>query len=155
MTNHLDLTLSPTRANMLLSPSNAPTRMTLRRNKSFEHAPLSASSSRSTFARLLASPPPSPSLPALVPRHGKAPPSPTPRRVRRVGRFLIWLTGVATICYYAVALLRANRHFPDMGAWSTDSGASYELVGDDSLPDFPTPVVVTDTKGKPRWTISI
>ncbi|KFY53032.1 hypothetical protein V497_08409, partial [Pseudogymnoascus sp. VKM F-4516 (FW-969)] len=40
-------------------------------------------------------------------------------------------------------------------SWSTDSGTSYELVGDDSLPDFPTPVVVTDTNGKPRWTISI
>ncbi|OBT77801.1 hypothetical protein VF21_03192 [Pseudogymnoascus sp. 05NY08] len=155
MTNHLDLTLSPTRANMLLSPSNPPTRMTLRRAPpSFDH-PLSATTSRSTFARLLASPPPSPSLPALVPRHGKPPPSPTPRRLRRLTRFLIWVFGVSTIVYYATALLRAHRHLPSMGSWSTDSGTSYELVGDDSLPDFPTPVVVTDSSGKPRWTISI
>ncbi len=31
----------------------------------------------------------------------------------------------------------------------------YELVGDDTLPDFPTPVVVTDKDGKDKWTISI
>ncbi|OBT70010.1 hypothetical protein VE03_00503 [Pseudogymnoascus sp. 23342-1-I1] len=156
MTNHLDLTLSPTLANMLLSPSNPPTRMTLRRGPpSFDnlHAPLSATSS-STFARLLASPPPSPSLPALIPRHGKPPPSPTPRRLRRLTRLLLWLAGITTILYYALALLRAHRHSP-LNSFSTSSGASYELVGDDSLPDFPTPVVVTDSSGRPRWTISI
>lgn len=154
MTNHLDLTLSPTVANMLLSPSNPPTRMTLRRGPpSFDH-PLSATTSRSTFARLLASPPPSPSLPALVPRHGKPPPSPTPRRLRRLSRLLIYLLGISTIIYYALALLRSHRHLPSLN-WSTDSGTSYELVGDDSLPDFPTPVVVTDSSGRPRWTISI
>ncbi|KAL5345652.1 hypothetical protein ACLOAV_009406 [Pseudogymnoascus australis] len=156
MTNHLDLTLSPTLANMLLSPSNPPTRMTLRRGPpSFDslHPPLSATSS-STFSRLLASPPPSPSLPALIPRHGKPPPSPTPRRIRRLTRLLLWLAGVSTIVYYALVLLRAHRHSP-LNSFSTSSGASYELVGDDSLPDFPTPVVVTDSSGRPRWTISI
>src|SRR5690348_11383036 len=105
MPNHLELTLSPTRANMLLSSSNASgPRMTLRRNGPLTdqgQGLLSATSSRFSFSHLLASPPPSPSLPALVPRHGKPPLSPTPRRVRRMGRLLVWAVGVAAILYYA------------------------------------------------------
>jgi hypothetical protein len=29
------------------------------------------------------------------------------------------------------------------------------MIGDDSLPDFPTPVVVSDKRGRSKWTISI
>ncbi|OBT50176.1 hypothetical protein VE04_10215, partial [Pseudogymnoascus sp. 24MN13] len=143
---------------MLLSPSNPPTRMTLRRGPpSFDtagplvhhHLPLNLRASPRLPSSLTQPPRPGPTArktPSL---------RPTPRRLRRLTRFLIWVFGVSTIVYYATALLRAHRHLPSMGAWSTDSGTSYELVGDDSLPDFPTPVVVTDSSGKPRWTISI
>ena len=30
-----------------------------------------------------------------------------------------------------------------------------DLIGEDQLPDFPTPVVVTDKAGRPKWTVSI
>lgn len=30
-----------------------------------------------------------------------------------------------------------------------------DLIGEDQLPDFPTPVVVTDRDGRPKWTVSI
>jgi len=31
----------------------------------------------------------------------------------------------------------------------------YEMVADTELPDFPTPVMVTDKKGRAKWTVSI
>jgi hypothetical protein len=127
--------------------------MTLRRNPSFnEKRPSSATSSRFTFNHLLASPPPSPSLPALIPRHGKPPPSPTPRIVRRIGRLLLWLAGLSAILYTFSLLLDAYRH-PRTIVQSTSS--TYELVASSTLPDFPTPLVVTDPRGRTHWTVSI
>ena len=38
----------------------------------------------------------------------------------------------------------------------TDSGVGeYEMVADTELPDFPTPVMITDRKGRAKWTVSI
>lgn len=31
----------------------------------------------------------------------------------------------------------------------------YEMVGQDDLPDFPTPIAVTDRRGRAKWTVSI
>jgi hypothetical protein len=39
--------------------------------------------------------------------------------------------------------------------WATHAGQEYEMVGESALPDFPTPVVVTDKKGRAKWTVSI
>ena len=39
--------------------------------------------------------------------------------------------------------------------WATHAGDEYEMVGDSELPDFPTPVVVTDKRGRTKWTVSI
>lgn len=36
----------------------------------------------------------------------------------------------------------------------TDQG-QYEMIEDDTLPDHPTPLVVADKEGRPKWTISI
>lgn len=41
-----------------------------------------------------------------------------------------------------------------LGYQSTD-GKTYEIVGEDTLPNYPTPVVVTDHKGRSKWTVSI
>lgn len=35
------------------------------------------------------------------------------------------------------------------------SDTKYEMVGQDILPDFPTPVVVQDAENQPKWTVSI
>lgn len=151
MRNHLDLTLSRTN-----KASNSAPRMTLRRNTSFTDAPLSATSSRFSFNHLLSSPPPSPFLPALVPRHGKATPSPTPRKLRKLFRLLIWISLLFTIIYLAI------QHTPLQHYISSTSNQSHtsvddepDLVGSDELPDIPTPVVVTDKSDKARWTVSI
>jgi hypothetical protein len=39
--------------------------------------------------------------------------------------------------------------------WSIHDDQEYEMVGEDKLPDFPTPVVVSDKRGRAKWTVSI
>ena len=112
--------------------------------------PQSSTSSRFSFHQLIASPPPSPGLPALVPRHGKRAPARTPRRFLR-GFF--WLLGVLLIVHYGLSRLDTTAR-PAVG-WATGAGDDYEMVGGAELPDFPTPVVVTDKRGRSRWSVSI
>lgn len=50
--------------------------------------------------------------------------------------------------------MRTNHSVPELG-WSAQDGQEYEMVGEDKLPDFPTPVVVSDKRGRAKWTISI
>lgn len=52
---------------------------------------------------------------------------------------------------------------PEMLSWARGGGGGsgedndkeYEMVGQDNLPDFPTPIVVTDRRGRAKWTVSI
>lgn len=47
---------------------------------------------------------------------------------------------------------------PEMLSWARyggDDDKEYEMVGQDNLPDFPTPIVVTDRRGRAKWTVSI
>lgn len=47
---------------------------------------------------------------------------------------------------------------PEMLAWArggAEDGQEYEMIGQDDLPDFPTPIVVTDRRGRAKWTVSI
>lgn len=45
---------------------------------------------------------------------------------------------------------------PEMLEWARNwEHKEYEMVGQDELPDFPTPIVVTDRRGRARWTVSI
>jgi hypothetical protein len=116
-----------------------------------EKGPQSSTSSRFSFNHLIASPPPSPGLPALVPRHGKPVP---PRRPRRFVKWLIWLVGVLAIVWYGFSSLQQGRPRKAVG-WANHAGDQYEMVGDTKLPDFPTPVMVTDKRGRSKWTVSI
>lgn len=49
---------------------------------------------------------------------------------------------------------RLERPVRSVG-WPNHADKQYEMVGEAELPDFPTPVVVTDLRGRSRWTISI
>ncbi|KAG0651060.1 hypothetical protein D0Z07_2301 [Hyphodiscus hymeniophilus] len=147
----LDLSKTYTYSDMILSSRNTP-RISLRRAASYkDNAPLSSTSSRFSFNHLIVSPPPSPGLPALVPRHGKPVPTHTPRRCLRG---LIWLLGVLVILYYGVSRIQMDRPIRAVG-WATNAGEEYEMVGESEVPDFPTPVVVTDKRGRAKWTVSI
>ncbi|KAF4636094.1 hypothetical protein G7Y89_g1995 [Cudoniella acicularis] len=150
----LDLSLAKkyAHADMILSSRNSP-RLNLRRATPYgiEKAPLSSTSSRFSFNHLIASPPPSPSLPALVPRHGKPPPTSNPRKYLRV---LMWVSGVLLILYFGFTTIQLGHSVKPVG-WATNSGEEFEMVGDTELPDFPTPVMITDKRGRAKWTVSI
>ncbi|KUJ22498.1 uncharacterized protein LY89DRAFT_664314 [Mollisia scopiformis] len=152
MPPHLDLAKTYTHADMILSSRKSP-RISLRPAPftPLDKGPLSSTSSRFNFNHLIVSPPPSPGLPALVPRHGKPVPKHTPRRCLRAA---IWLAGVVVIIYYGFSRLTLDHGVKPVG-WATHSGDQYEMVGESELPDFPTPVVVTDGRGRAKWTVSI
>ncbi|KAI0896919.1 hypothetical protein F4806DRAFT_414306 [Annulohypoxylon nitens] len=143
----LDLSQS-THAKMIVSPP----RINLRRAASYQHekAPLSATSSRFNFNHLMFSPPPSPGLPALVPRPRKLSNGPRPSRVVRV---IIWVLGLALVTFVVRAVVRKEVKVPIV-SWALDR-EEYEMVGQYDLPDFPTPIAVTDRNGRSKWTVSI
>ncbi|KAI3401926.1 hypothetical protein diail_6486 [Diaporthe ilicicola] len=146
-------TSSPRSHKMIISPP----RINLRRAASYNHSdrgPLSSSSSRFGFDHLLFnSPPPSPGLPLpqQAPRMRKTSSTPRPSRVFRC---LLWLSGVLLILYLAAQSIRQGQVVPVIG-WGRASDEAYEMVGQDDLPDFPTPIVVTDRRGRAKWTVSI
>ncbi|KAI1368802.1 hypothetical protein F5Y08DRAFT_229428 [Xylaria arbuscula] len=132
----------------------APPRLNLRRAASYqgEKAPLSSTSSRFNFNHLIfSSPPPSPGLPALVPRPRKSSPVPRPSRVLRV---FIWITALAIVFLLVSTLIEGGKRIPVLG-WTSDGDEQYELVGQTNLPKVPTPITVTNRHGNARWTVSI
>ena len=152
MAPHLEITTTYTHADMILSSRNSP-RLSLRRVGSYtgDRGPQSSTSSRFSFNHLIQSPPPSPGLPALVPRHGKLAPT---RSSRTYLRGLLWVLGVTAVLYFGLSKLRLENPVTPVG-WTTHGGDQYEMVGDSELPDFPTPVVVADKRGRAKWTVYI
>ncbi|KAI1504446.1 hypothetical protein F5X99DRAFT_406164 [Biscogniauxia marginata] len=144
----LDLSQS-THAKMIVSPP----RLNLRRTASYqnEKAPLSSTSSRFNFNHLISSPPPSPGLPALVPRPRQSPTSPRPSRVLRA---IAWIVGLALALSVLRTVVRKHGRVPVVG-WALENQEEYEMVGQYDLPDFPTPIAVTDRQGRSKWTVSI
>ncbi|KAH8910854.1 hypothetical protein BR93DRAFT_989382 [Coniochaeta sp. PMI_546] len=148
------LDLSRTRhSKMIVSPP----RINLRRAASYnnDRGPLSSTSSRFNFNHLLFSPPPSPGLPALVKRTRK-PSGNLANFVRpsRVMRFLGWAIFFSSF-FFLIRLVVGGPHGIPILSWSSHSQDDYEMVSGDDLPDFPTPVVVTDKRGRTKWTVSI
>jgi hypothetical protein len=97
------------------------------------------------------SPLPSPSLPSILPRHGKKPPK---LNSKAIVRFLTWLTSIIALFWAGKQTVEREWSPVALNYQSTD-GKVYEIVGEDTLPHFPTPVVVTDHKGRSKWTVSI
>ncbi|KAI1130236.1 hypothetical protein F5Y10DRAFT_276223 [Nemania abortiva] len=130
----------------------APPRLNLRRAASYqgEKAPTSSTSSRFNFNHLIFSPPPSPGLPALLPRPRKSSSAPRPSRVLRI---LAWAIGITALLLFVRTIVQEGKQISVVG-WAVD-GEEYEMVGQNELPEFPTPVAVTDQHGKPKWTVSI
>ena len=64
------------------------------------------------------------------------------------------MLGVVVILYYGLSRIRIDRSLRPVG-WATNAGDEYEMVGESELPDFPTPVVIKDKKGRSKWTVSI
>jgi hypothetical protein len=100
---------------------------------------------------LPSTPIPSPSLPSILPRHGKKPPKLNSRKIVRVIFYLAVLIGLYQLISVGKESSRQLANF----TFSSSLGKTYEIIGASELPEYPTPLAVTDRKGKPRWTISI
>ncbi|KAF2876844.1 hypothetical protein BDV95DRAFT_602804 [Massariosphaeria phaeospora] len=96
------------------------------------------------------SPPPSPSLPSLVPRHGKK--QALSGHGRLVKKILVGCVGVAILVWIIAHQIYVHR---GQSADFADDGEEWEMVGDNSLPQEPSAIVVQDTKGNSKWTVSI
>ena len=155
----------------------SPPRINLRRAASYNHhdrGPLSSTSSRFNFNHLVFSPPPSPGLPSL------SPPVKKPKRrlfgpVRpiRVVRYAIRILSIVIVFYVSLVVLTwlfgepvpappeppklaqpAKPAKPTKPARPVDPWET-EMVSQKGPPDFPTPIVVTDHRGRAKWTVSI
>ncbi|POR36429.1 Uncharacterized protein TPAR_03374 [Tolypocladium paradoxum] len=136
----------------------APPRINLRRTASYSNqertsGPLSATSSRFNFNHLLFSPPPSPSLPALVPRPKRSSSQIFTTRPRRLVRLLVYLISLLAAFYVLAFALRNRNVLPAVLPHSKEE--AFDMEEQDTLPDFPTPIVVGDSRRRPKWTVSI
>ena len=135
----------------------SPPRLNLRRAASYQYekGPLSATSSRFNFNHLFFSPPPSPSLPALVPRPKSSPTRPRPSRVLRIA---VWMASALFILYIGTQAVRRHIELAGvkMAYMDRNSGEDeVEMVSGEGLPEFPTPIIVKDMWGRSKWTLSI
>ncbi|KAG6019574.1 hypothetical protein E4U41_003168 [Claviceps citrina] len=136
----------------------APPRINLRRATSYNDrsaAKLSSTSSRLNFNHLLFSPPPSPSLPALVPRRRKK--SATDvlfvHRPSRVIRLIFYLSTLLAVLYLLASALQSRNAIQFTLPYLRDT--QHEVVEQDGFPDFPSPVVISDANKQSKWTVSI
>ena len=103
----------------------------------------------------LDSPPLSPALPSIVPRHGKKPP---PRRrlrpfLRFLKRVLPWIIGLAAAAALLWTIIRSARARFNVRNYPPTNTTT--IVGGDKLPDESTPVMLVDIRGSTKWTVYI
>ncbi|RVX72349.1 hypothetical protein B0A52_04554 [Exophiala mesophila] len=94
---------------------------------------------------------PSPSLPSILPRHGKKPPK---LNSRKIVRALLWLSFLILAWYIVAFGRRQSRRLSEL-TFLTSLGKTYEIVEAPELPDHATPISLTDHRGRSYWTISI
>ena len=128
---------------MLLASRSMPPRLL--------HVPKYSNKNSAFKEFLLHSPLPSPALPSILPRHGKKPPA---LNTRRALRYLIWLF-ILTGAFYLFSWMFGQEVSHERQQYEHADGNSYEIVEDSRLPDFSSPLAVTDKNGDLRWTIHI
>lgn len=149
---------------MLINATKKAKTMHARRNpnltvSSAAYSQLSPSITSATFlsptvasrrALLSPSPPPSPNLPSLIPRHGRKQ-SPKSHSLL-VKRLLIGSVGVTILLWLVIHQIFAHRR--SSGTYY-DEDDEWEMVGGNRLPQEPSALAVQDVKGNPRWIVSI
>ncbi|OJJ43010.1 hypothetical protein ASPZODRAFT_154979 [Penicilliopsis zonata CBS 506.65] len=124
----------------------------------FSQAVAAASSSArdkgSLHVPYIDTPLPSPSLPSILPRHGK---KTAPRWRRRRLRMLFWMVG--GLCLFLLSRSISKNAEPhsdsDYLLSPLEEDGDFEIVGTNVLPEQPVALMVTDAYGKKRWTVSI
>lgn len=154
MAPRLDLDSAPI-PKVMITPSRINLRRTASYNNYERNASLgSATSSRFTINQLLFSPPPSPSLPALVPRrlHRSSAPIFTSRPSRLIRRLFL-LAAFSALFYLLVSAVWNGFFMPTLLPYFL--GPAIQPLPRHLLPDFPTPLVVGEGSRKPRWTVFV
>jgi hypothetical protein len=105
----------------------------------------------SSYGLLSPSPPPSPNLPSLIPRHGKKQAS-GKSHTRLVKRLLIGCCGVAILLWLVIRQIYAHQQ---QSLGFGDSDGEWEMVGGSLLPEEPSALVVQDAQRQSKWTVSI
>ncbi|KAF1836818.1 hypothetical protein BDW02DRAFT_492914 [Decorospora gaudefroyi] len=100
---------------------------------------------------LAKSPPPSPSLPSLLPKHGKK--ASQPSHAKLVKRILLGCCAVAFLLW--IILRQLYTASQQAVSYEDESGEEWEMVGGSRLPQEPSALALQDAKGKMRWTVSI
>ncbi|KAF2134234.1 hypothetical protein P153DRAFT_372683 [Dothidotthia symphoricarpi CBS 119687] len=91
-----------------------------------------------------------PSLPSLIPRHGRK--QWQPNYSRLVKRILIGCCGVVFLLWLVLRQMYDNeQQTPRYG----EDGEEWEMVGGSQLPQEPAALALQDANGKMRWTVSI
>lgn len=94
---------------------------------------------------------PSPSLPSILPRHGKKPPK---LNSRKIVRSILWIS-VIIVLWCLISLGKKTTNSLSGLTFLTATGKAYEIVEASELPNHATPLSVTDHDGRHYWTISI
>ncbi|KAF2090649.1 hypothetical protein K490DRAFT_33160 [Saccharata proteae CBS 121410] len=99
--------------------------------------------------------PASPGLPSSVQRRGKRTRAEKERDLIR--NLIVIACGLVVCGWYVVRRLYRpeSNHAGNAYAPASSGEWEYEMVGDYLPPEEPSVVVVTDSRGKPKWTISI
>ncbi|KAK1919733.1 hypothetical protein P3342_002026 [Pyrenophora teres f. teres] len=108
----------------------------------------SAPSRRGLLAR---SPPPSPSLPSLLPKHGKKSVNSSYSKLWK--RMLIGFCVVTFVVWIVLGQIYGSSQAA--GNVEEEAAEDWEMVGGSTLPHEPVALALQDSKGKMRWTVSI
>lgn len=112
---------------------------------------LSPRSSLSRQSLLSHSPPPSPALPSLLPRHGK---KPVDRHSRFVRRLILWGALAFLVVWWSFTWFTGRRGASPY-VWAVRDGDGWQMRYESSVPEAPSAVVATNLEAKTRWTVSI
>ncbi len=72
---------------------------------------------------------------------------------RRILHVVLWVGGISAACLVLASIF--SEQVPRALRYSTHGKHAYQIVGSDTPPLHPSPVVVTDERGRAKWTVSI
>lgn len=138
---------------MILSPRHNPLNLSIRvdgHNSGLRSRPVSPLPS-ARRALLSDQQTTTPNIESVLPKYGRGP---SLRISRKLFRLSLWFIGTFVILYGSIKIVALKRS-PVAISYDSTGGKAYEIVGEDQLPEHPTPFAVTDQRGRERWTVSI
>ncbi|KAI9742722.1 MAG: hypothetical protein M1835_003028, partial [Candelina submexicana] len=72
---------------------------------------------------------------------------------RHILQVVLWIGGISAACF--VLINSFPKQVPGALRYSTHGENAYQITGSDTPPSHPSPIVVTDERGRAKWTVSI